>query len=577
MELDSRQQLHLKLRKYYAFNAVLYEVIQSLSFSNEDYFERACWTCFHGYCQSGISYFFSVYDDLNYEEYSFLPKAAANRILLRNCIEANLLLTVFINKPHLATKYYSTLPSDQERIEGLYTLQAQEDADEADEGMEKKRFIKRFSWLPRIKGKKANTMNDLLNYVDFDSDAQKDYYRIIIRNFDTYIHPSFHFAKAIAENYDDGNVDNILAMFIDEGLLYESAYNVLSALHDVYQERIPINAYRMLETLLSHDEVENASTLPLPFRHVMEAPEPLEDDVLLATAFHTFHLQQAYQKQRLRQPEQIQGVAYIIGMSSLYVQRDGPVSFKGKYIGYLLQDLSPRYDDLLSAFYQGNAMMFYAQARYIIEAMSILNLLSLEDNNRAFIYGVHQKIKGYEAKASAIEFLRRNIEQIEDAEDANLARDYQRDIQIVQRYYRDLFQQDIEETTILRLNGWALYLKGKANDQVPNSPYFVHMLAEIMPEDKVESVTAYLLGFYEESNAFTHVTPYAFDQNAKDERMTDAMMLINELMRRVMLRIIDTFSLLDSLTKTEAEELERLFFFPLQQMKQMYGARRVLH
>ena len=61
----------------------------------------------------------SVYEDLRYENYDFLPKSNAYRLLLRNCIEANLILNVLENKPELATNYYATLASIN-KINELY-------------------------------------------------------------------------------------------------------------------------------------------------------------------------------------------------------------------------------------------------------------------------------------------------------------------------------------------------------------------------------------------------------------------------------------------------------------------------
>ena len=65
------------------------------------------------------------------------------------------------------------------------------------------KYLKRFAWLPRIKGKRINNLNDLLSYIEFEDDNQKLFYQILIRNFDTFIHPSFNFSLNIESKKSD--------------------------------------------------------------------------------------------------------------------------------------------------------------------------------------------------------------------------------------------------------------------------------------------------------------------------------------------------------------------------------------
>ena len=489
--------------RYFAFCELLDKTIKSLKVDDTSYY-KSCYVCFNGFTHSLLSYLLSVYDDLDQEEFLIMPKANANRILLRNCLESNLILNVLQNHPIYAEKFYATLQSDIDRIEETYNVLDSNSID-------LKKYMKRFSWLPRIKGKKCTSLKDVLHFVDFseNDDIEYFYYNTLIKNFDTFIHPSFKFAEQIRDHKLGEEIKNISCLFINGGIIYDCCANCLSNLMSIYDKNIPQETYKKLNCILTCKE--------------HKATE--------------HNIKWAYDK--------MNGLVanYIHALPSSIVNLAGSIEtncYKNTNIVYLLYDLSSHYDDMLVSFYTYDIMMFYAQARYVIESLSLIHTLLRDDEERNNIYYLHQNIKSYDAKISALNFLNKfNLEGKEDPIDVNNV--HVENIEKIRSYYKNSFNKDVEQNKITRLNGWALYLKNVNNENVPNSPFFVELMGRELINNK--EITHYLLGFYEESNAFTHITPYAFDPTQIDFDLKKPLLLINELLKRLVTNIIKTYDL----------------------------------
>ena len=125
--------------------------------------DEAFFVCFKGYINSARNYILSVFEDISTttNNFTLFTKSNANRSLIRNCLEATLLLHIFSSHPEYSDKYLETYASDKKRIDNLFS-QIEDD----------EKYMKRFSWLPRIKGKRVNNLNDLLNFIDFEDEKE---------------------------------------------------------------------------------------------------------------------------------------------------------------------------------------------------------------------------------------------------------------------------------------------------------------------------------------------------------------------------------------------------------------------
>jgi hypothetical protein len=130
-----------------------------------------------------------------------------------------------------------------------------------------------------------------------------------------------------------------------------------------------------------------------------------------------------------------------------------------------------------------------------------------------------------------------------------LEQKYESYIKEVERYYSERFDQQVERNKILRLNGWALFLEKHKNDYVPNAPDFIRFL--INDHYNKPEIENFVLGLFEESNAFLHITPYAIFASTKD-RVPNTIKIINSILSTLIFGIIKIFnleSILDSKTK----------------------------
>ncbi len=555
---SDKKILYSKIKKYFVYTSFLDYLLNQIKPDGNEVYDLSIWSCFNAFNKSLMSYLLSVYDDLRYEEYDFLPKANANKLLLRNCIEAMLILNVLENHPDYASKYYATLESDKNRIKELYKPSEIEEE-------EKKKFMKRFSWLPRYLGKKANSISDLINYVDFDDETQKEQYKIIVKNFDSFIHPSFTYVETLNEEKRSNNFDGVLALFIDNGIIQEATYNILKSFNDAYKNRLNKNIFIILKEILDN-ETYNDFLIPIDLKELNKINYTSENKlVILSGIYSKFNIAKKYQMLNAKSPDYIGGIPYIIGMLANYIEKDNS-SIKAKNTILLLRDLASRYDDMLHAVFEDNPMQFFAQSRFVIESLSIINILLNEDETRNSIYALHQSIKSYDAEVIKADFINANRADLA-LNSKNLTDSYNKNIEIIKNYYKETFTLDVEDRNIARLNGWAIKLKNINNLNVPNTPFFVNLLCETYFGSANKNISSLLLALFEESNAFTHVTPYAFAYGNDNFDLFSLLIFINKLASGVASNILVSFNLSKSLSKEQLQEIDVGFFKAIEAIK----------
>lgn len=474
---------------------------------------EAFFICFKGFINSARNYLLSVFEDISTttNNITLFTKSNANRSLIRNCMEATLLLHIFSSHPEYSDKYLETYTSDKKRIDNLF-LQIDDN----------EKYMKRFSWLPRIKGKRVNNLNDLLNFIEFSDEDEKTFYQILIRNFDTFIHPSFNFSESIVtKNIADKTL--IYSLFAKEGLIQQCN-----------------------ETFL-HDFLEY-------FKEKISQEEKLELENSLNNLSNSKELELFYLKLNKSYPKEVHSIPFVLALIPNYILPFKNISYKKRNISYLLQDLCTHYDDLLKSYFAKNISLFYTQARHVTESLSLLHTLIIEDEKRNFIFSLHQKIKGYDAKKSAFTFLKNYDENI----DVTFEDDYDKLVESVQQYYKDEFDKDIDRSKVVRLNGWALFLKNRNNETVPNAPVLVeHCIHDQLGGQ--EEITKFILGVFEESNAFLHITPYAI-LNPPEERMKKTILILNNILLNIVFEILRIFDLKNIMSDQIINQVNESFF-----------------
>ncbi len=501
--------------RYYDFANEALKYVESISLT-EDHRQQVYHTCFRGFLICLKDYLLLIFDDISKTTGPLFPKSNVNKVLIRNALESIIILNIIDKHPELIERYYDTYLSDITRIKNMYN-------NEVAEG----KYLRRFSWLPRIKGRKANSLSDLLNYVEFEDDEQKEYYQILIRNLDNFIHPSFHIGKSI-ENQSITNVDSIAALFMHDGIMDELCTNLIEEMHLFYGEAFPA------KKLLRYLDEDN---------------------------YYTDAISTDSNKIRKNTPIYASNIGYSMVKLFSYLFRQSDVNYRAMNLRYLFADLAPRYDDMIKAFYSKNSLLFEIQVRTIIESLAMIHIIMKEDERRNYIFYIHQQIKGYEATKSALALIAKAGMPIAEN---NYEEEYLANIEIVRNYYANIFKKEVSNRDILRLNGWALYLNKYNNDVVPNALFIVdNLLNDFFPDSKRN----YYNAFFEESNAYTHITMYAF---LKNSRPIDKSILIelNMMLSQMVAGIMKSLKIDSLMTKEELEEYNNYFFMSIKHLNE---------
>ena len=510
---NKSSEIRLALEANFNFLIEAEKLLNKYYVENSSY-DKSIFVCLNGFIDNSKNYIYSVYEDLTDNENStniIYAKSNSNRALIRNCLEATLLLYIFTHNPEYCDKYLETFDSDVKRINNLYANIKDEE-----------KYLKRFAWLPRKKGKRINNLNDLLSYIDFDDENQKLFYQILIRNFDTFIHPSFNFSQSI-ENKN--LIDNTLitTLFANEGIMQQLHECFLTFFLDYFKDK------------LTDQEILS-----------------LKDSTISKAKANSLEIH--FFKRLTKYPSEIKSMSYVIALIPNFILPFKYNSWKRKNVGYLLQDMCTHYDDLLKSFFNKNHTLFFMEARHVFESLSILNILLQENENRNYIFHIHQDIKGFESKNTTYTMLG-SQEYLNKKE--LLEKEYENHIQEITKYYQDEFNQAVERSKILRLNGWSLFLSKHQNDYVPNAPDFIRFL--IHDHFNNEKIENFVLGLFEESNAFLHITPYAAYTSA-GEKVPDTIKIINQILSATIYGIIKMFRLDELLDSKYLDIIKKSFF-----------------
>ena len=495
------KQLEALITHYYDFCETGTRIMKNNPLHSGDIKDEVYHGVINSFLSSLSNYLLLVYDDLKADESLLFAKSNTNKVLLRVTIEAVLLLDIFKRHPEYIENYYSTYVSDKKRMAALF------DNQEYDE-----KYLRRFEWLPKIKRHRPSSLVDLLNYIDWEDAEQKEFYEIIIRNLDAFIHPSFYLGRSV-ETQAITNIDVISPIFIEGGIVYELCDNFIDLVNDYNPELA-----KSLKSCLASRELTNALSIKYADNH-------------------------------RNLPQDIGPVCYALSNISNLLKFDKEPSYLQRNIAYLTTDLAPRFEDLLQAYFTGNKFLFEIQLRTIMESLSMMHILLKEDEARNYVFYLHQQIKGYEANKTALELLDKygiNTSNVH-LDDMN-----QSLVDIIADYYQKVHKVEIAKKDILRLNGWALYLKDTNNQTVPNAVDIINnMLNDLFKKEAGELLAT----VFEESNTYTHVTLYAFlDDNAKIE--PKYVIYINHALHNILRGFISIPNFLN-LNGQEKEELSQ--------------------
>ena len=104
-----------------------------------------------------------------------------------------------------------------------------------------------------------------------------------------------------------------------------------------------------------------------------------------------------------------------------------------------------------------------------------------------------------------------------------------------------------------------MVLKHQNNEYIPNAPDFIRFLIQdhLHDEEKVN----FVLGIFEESNAFLHITPYAIF-TPTFERAKEAISIIISSLSNIILGIIKIFKFEETLEPKALKLINDSYFVP---------------
>ena len=209
---------------YYSFASLLNHISYLLMNIKELQNDIPYLICINAFAKKLSSYTFSVYQDLSVnQDVPHCIKAETNRVILRGCLEATLIADILINNPKLQKNFYDNLYDDIKRINKIYNdsskIRLKYYSAFDDEDNEGAKFAKRYTWLPKIRKKRANSMKDLLNYIEGLNDFDINYYEVLIKALDLYAHPSFYLSKLLTNS--ENNLRLVEMVFRKDGIVYQ--------------------------------------------------------------------------------------------------------------------------------------------------------------------------------------------------------------------------------------------------------------------------------------------------------------------------------------------------------------------
>ena len=429
-----------------------------------------------------------------------------------------------------------------------------------EEDLEDIKYERRYSWLPRKKKKKAANISDLVNYMSIDDEAKKAYFEMYIRSLDSYSHPSFYIPSMFHAPKLNANFKEIYLLYDEGGIINECNKIIIDSLNAFLKSINMEHSTDFLELMNNEYELNSTPVISMidVNDHILNESNEFSTSDICRFLWNRYDIRKFYLSHVKQYPQYIHNITLGFSLFIDFLRsKNDNTNYKLVNTIMLLEDALLRYDEFLKAYTTDYITSFYVQSRYLIEFVVNLNILLNEDEERSYIYFIHQDIKSYQYKQNIYNFYKtqnltnpqveKDIERIEVK--------HIQDIEFIHDYYLNKFNHDVEEKSISRLNGWALHLKGLDNEEVCNLPLLLTHSIEDLIKDVQEmfkslnlmNIADFVQGYYEESCAYSHVTPYAFFNSLKiygsNALIKEQFVVINLLIVQLYSKIIQVLNL----------------------------------
>lgn len=571
MKMNSKiLEIQRNIKRYYQYSQALHHFTNLIAQTTNAKDKISYYICLDGFATRLSNYCLSLYEEITNENIAF-HKGNSNKIYIRGCLESCLIISILISRPNLVVNFMSNLTYDVVRINNVYKNSSSLRFDlykEFFNVMLEGKPQKRFGWLPRYKGKKALNMSDLLNYINIEDERKKQYYEMLIKSSDNFSHPSFYIPRTVLTNDFNRNILDIEIITNENGIINECIHIIDNFLRNFFETSSNIRIADILTHIINSDTSTSCKTLT--FLQTNDYILGVEDNSISSLDVANFFMKRIDIDRKLKMrnntyPTQISNISK--NLSSLaHTILKTPNSYYHKNLSLLLLDAQYRVDDLFKAYYDFDLLSFYTQVRYLIEAVVTINILTNEDNERNKVYYIHQHIKGYQARTTIKNFLSTQtntkittINKIFEDETTK----YNQSIEYIINYYKNIFNKEIDRNNVIRLNGWALYLNGLDNEYILNLPsllnFSVNGLTSGMNDELQQyginiAITDYVLGLYEESCAYSHVTPYAWVNNIKLYKNRNSF---KEQFLIILIIFLELFREIDEKLKNDYQTVEK--------------------
>ena len=553
-------EIRKNIKRYYQYAQALRHFTNLIAQTTNAKDKISYYICLDGFATRLSNYCLSLYEEITNENVAF-HKGNSNKIYIRGCLESCLIISILVSRPNLTVNFMNNLTYDVVRINNVYKNSSnyrfelyKEFYNVVLEGKPQKRF----GWLPRLKGKKALNMSDLLNYINIEDEGKRNYYEMLIKSSDNFSHPSFYIPRTVLSNNFDKNIQDIEIITSEHGIINECIHIIDDFIKEFFETNSKIRISEILYNIINGNI--SSKCQPLTFLQANDYILGVDSNITSLDVANFFMKRiDVERKLKMRNStypisiEKITNGLHELALTLLKTEN----SHYHKNLALLTLDSKFRIDDLFKAYYDFDLLSFYTQVRYLIEFVVTVNILTMENNERNKIYYIHQYIKGYQAKTTIKNFLSTQeiaknslINKVFEEETTK----YNQSIDYIIDYYKKYYNKDVDRNNVIRLNGWALYLSGLENEYILNLPsllnFSVSSLTSGINEELSQyginiAITDYVLGLYEESCAYSHVTPYAWVNNIKlykfrssyKEQFLIILIILLEIFKEIDLRL----------------------------------------
>lgn len=562
--MSKYDELMQNVKKYFCFAHAIKYYSNLLMQVEESKKYIPYFICLDNYAERLIAYTTFTYADLQVKNSIILPKSDANRIYLRGCLESCFIINILLNDYSLSTKFMSNIKADIKKINYAYKDSSKNRkeiySEYYNEDLENIKYERRYSWLPRYKKKKAANISDLVNYMSIDDEAKKAYFEMYIRSLDSYSHPSFYIPSMFHAPKLNPNFKEIYLLYDKGGIIHECNKMIIESLNTFLKNIQMEHSTDFLEYMNNNYEINSTPITSMRYvnEYVLNNATDYKKEDISRFFWNRYNVNTFYISHVKQYPQYIGHITLGVSLFIDYLKsKNDNTNYKLVNTIMLLEDALLRYDEFLKAYSTNFISSFYIQSRYLIEFIVNLNILLNEDEERSYVYFIHQDIKSYQYKQNIYSFFKtQNIDNPKVEKDiARIEQKQIDDLKYIHDYYLNKYNHEIDDKTIARLNGWAIHLTDLNNEEVVNLPgllsYSISNLVEniqdLFTPFGLMNISDFVQGYYEESCAYSHVTPYAFFNDLKIYRSSalirEQYIVINMLIIELYNKIIDRFNL----------------------------------